>query len=99
MRSDRTEPLAAERALLRSAQVGDEDAFRRLVEGQRTALHAHCYGMLGSLRDAEDALQETMVRAWRGLPRYQGRSSLSTWLHRIATNVCLDAMGRRPEGK
>src|SRR5262245_5256981 len=75
---------------------GEEDAFRRLVEGQRGALYAHCYRMLGSLHDAEDALQETMVRSWRGLPGYEGRSSPSTWLHRIATNVCLDAIGRRP---
>jgi RNA polymerase sigma-70 factor (ECF subfamily) len=74
---------------------GDEEAFRRLVEGQRAALHSHCYRMLGSLHDAEDALQETMLRAWRGLPGYQGRSSPKSWLHRIATNVCIDAIGRR----
>jgi RNA polymerase sigma-70 factor (ECF subfamily) len=89
-------PLTAERMLLHSARRGDEDAFRRLMEGQRAGLHAHCYRMLGSRRDAEDAVQETLVRAWRGLPRYQGRSSLRTWLHQIATNVCLDTRGRRP---
>jgi RNA polymerase sigma-70 factor, ECF subfamily len=96
MRSEGREPLMGERAPLQSAWDGDEDAFRRLVEDQRGALHAHCYRMLGSFRDAEDAFQETMVRAWRGLPRFEGRSSLSAWLHRIATNVCLDAIGRRP---
>ncbi len=78
-----------------AAWKGDEEAFRRLVEGQRTALHSHCYRMLGSLHDADDALQETMLRAWRGLPGYQGRSSPKSWLHRIATNVCIDAIGRR----
>jgi len=81
--------------LLASARGGDQEAFRRLVEGHRAALHSHCYRMLGSFHDAEDALQETMVRSWRGLARYEGRSALSTWLHRIATNVCLDALSRR----
>jgi RNA polymerase sigma-70 factor (ECF subfamily) len=96
MSSRRTGLLTEERALLEAARLGDQDAFRRLVEGQRGALHAQCHRMLGSPRDAEDAVQETMVRAWRGLRRYQGRSSLSTWLRRIATNVCLDAIGWRP---
>jgi RNA polymerase sigma-70 factor, ECF subfamily len=73
----------------------DEEAFRRLVVGQREALHSHCHRMLGTPHDAEDAFQETMLRAWRGLPSYQGRSSLRTWLHRIATNVCIDAIERR----
>jgi len=85
-----------ERTLLDAAVEGDEEAFRRLVQGHRAALHAHCYRILGSLRDAEDAVQETLVRAWRGLPSYQGRSSLGRWLHRIATNVCIDVIGRRP---
>jgi RNA polymerase sigma-70 factor, ECF subfamily len=71
-----------------------DDAFRRLVEDHRSELHAHCYRMLGSLQDAEDALQDTLLRAWSGLPRFAGRSSLRTWLYRIATNVCLDAIGR-----
>ena len=60
-------------------------------------LHAHCYRMLGSLHDADDALQDTLLRAWRGLPGFRGRSSLRTWLYRIATNVCLDAIARRPK--
>jgi RNA polymerase sigma-70 factor, ECF subfamily len=75
----------------------DEGAFRGLVEAQRADLHAHCYRMLGSLHDADDALQDTLLRAWRALPKFRGRSSLRTWLYRIATNVCLDAIARRPK--
>ena len=81
--------------LLDAARTGDEGAFTRLVSERRTELHAHCYRMLGSLQDAEDALQETMLRAWRGLPKFEGRSSLRSWLYRIATNVCLEAIGKR----
>jgi RNA polymerase sigma-70 factor (ECF subfamily) len=73
---------------------GDEEAFQRLIERQRGALHSHCYRMLWSVHDAEDAVQETMLRAWRALPGYQGRSPLKNWLHRIATNVCIDAIHR-----
>jgi RNA polymerase sigma-70 factor (ECF subfamily) len=76
---------------------GEEDAFRSLIEPHRSALHAHCYRMLGSRHDAEDALQNTLLRAWRALPKFRGRSSLRTWLYRIATNVCLDAIARRPK--
>ena len=83
--------------LLDAARGGDEDAFRRIVEEHRSGLHAHCYRMLGSLHDAEDALQEALLRAWRGLPKFQGRSSLRTWLYSIATNACLDAIARRPK--
>jgi RNA polymerase sigma-70 factor, ECF subfamily len=75
---------------------GDEHAFRDLVESHRRELHAHCYRMLGSLHDAEDALQDALLRAWRGLPRFEGRSSPGSWLYRIATNACLDAIARRP---
>ncbi len=82
------------RDLLAAAREGDEDAFRALVEPHRSELHAHCYRMLGSVQDAEDALQETLLRAWRGLPRFEGRSSARRWLHAIATNVCIDAAGR-----
>ena len=74
-----------------------DTAFDDLVEEQRADLHAHCYRMLGSLHDADDALQDTLLRAWRGLPGFRGRSSLRTWLYRIATNVCLDAIARRPK--
>jgi RNA polymerase sigma-70 factor, ECF subfamily len=66
-----------------------------VVDDHRGELHAHCYRMLGSLHDAEDALQETLLRAWRGLPEFGGRSSLRTWLYKIATNVCLDVIARR----
>ena len=87
----------AEQGLLEAAREGNEDAFRRLVEPHRAALHAHCYRMLGSLQDAEDALQETLLHAWRGLARFESRSSTRTWLYRIATNACLDALARRPK--
>jgi RNA polymerase sigma-70 factor (ECF subfamily) len=76
---------------------GDEDAFRSLIEPHCPALHAHCYRMLGSLHDAEDALQNTLLRAWRALPKFRGQSSLRNWLYPIATNVCLDAIARRPK--
>ena len=82
--------------LLTAARAGDENAFAALVEPHRRDLHAHCYRMLGSLQDAEDALQEALLRAWRGLGRFEGRASLRTWLHRIATNACLDLAKRRP---
>ena len=82
--------------LLAAPRGGDEEPFRSLIEPHRLALHAHCYRMLGSLHDADDALQNTLLRAWRALPKFRGRSSARTWLYRIATNVCLDVIaGRR----
>jgi RNA polymerase sigma-70 factor (ECF subfamily) len=73
----------------------DEQAFALLIEPHRRALQLHCYRMLGSLHDADDALQETMLRAWKGSGRYEPRAQLGAWLHTIATNVCLTAIARR----
>jgi RNA polymerase sigma-70 factor, ECF subfamily len=86
-----------ERQLLAAARGGDEEAFNRLVEPHRGALHAHCYRMLGSVHDAEDALQEALLSAWRGLSGFQGRSSLRSWLYAITTNACLRVIERRPK--
>jgi RNA polymerase sigma-70 factor (ECF subfamily) len=79
-------------ALLERARVGDETAFRALTEPHFRELHVHCYRLLGSVQDAEDLVQETLLAAWRGLAEFEGRSSLRAWLYRIATNRCLNAM-------
>ena len=84
-------------ALLARAAGGDEAAFAQLIEPYRAELHAHCYRMLASVHDAEDALQEALLRTWRALSRFQGRSSLRSWLYTIATNTCLDLIGKRPQ--
>jgi RNA polymerase sigma-70 factor (ECF subfamily) len=86
-----------ERVLLAAARGGDEQAYRSLVEPHRAELHAHCYRMLGSVHDAEDALQDALLRAWRGLRGFEGRSSIRAWLYRITTNTCLDVVARRPK--
>lgn len=86
--------------LIERARTGDEDAFGELVDPYRRDLQLHCYRILGSIHDAEDALQETLLAAWQGLSRFEGRSSIRTWLHRIATNRCLNmprAGSRRPK--
>src|SRR5919205_3417939 len=85
--------------LLDRARAGDAEAFAALVAPHRAELQVHCYRMLGSLQDAEDALQETLLAAWLGLAGFEGRSSLRTWLYRIATNRCLNMLrssNRRP---
>jgi RNA polymerase sigma-70 factor (ECF subfamily) len=88
---------AVDPGVLSAARAGDEGAFSLIVEPHRRELHAHCYRMLGSVYDAEDALQETLLRAWRGLPRFEGRSSVRSWLYTIATNSCLTHIARRPK--
>jgi RNA polymerase sigma-70 factor (ECF subfamily) len=88
--------MAAEVTLLDAARRGDEAAFEQLVAPHRAELHAHCYRMLASVQDAEDALQEALLGAWRGLPRFEGRSSLRSWLYTVATNASLRLAERRP---
>src|SRR5262245_53375970 len=88
--------IEKERELIRTAHDGDQNAFRQLVEIHRPELLAHCYRMLGSHDDAEDALQDTLLRAWRGLPAFNSRGAFRGWLYRIASNACLDAIARRP---
>jgi RNA polymerase sigma-70 factor (ECF subfamily) len=86
--------------LLRRVRTGDESAFAELAVGFRAELQLHCYRIVGSVQDAEDLVQETLLAAWRGLERFEGRASLRSWLYRIATNRCLNAVrdrGRRPQ--
>lgn len=85
--------------LISRARDGDDSAFRELTEPFRRELQVHCYRMLGSLQDAEDVLQDTLLSAWQGLDGFEGRASIRTWLYRIATNRCLNArraVSRRP---
>jgi RNA polymerase sigma-70 factor (ECF subfamily) len=85
-----------DRRLLEAALGGDHDAFTRLVDPYRGELHAHCYRMLGSLHDAEDAFQDALLRAWRGLRGFEAGRPLRPWLYRIATNAALDVVAKRP---
>src|SRR3954467_8834636 len=85
--------------LVSRARAGDGDAFRQLVDPYRRELQVHCYRMLGSLQDAEDVIQETLLAAWQGFQGFEGRASLRTWLYRIPTTRCLNArraISRRP---
>ena len=85
--------------LIGQVKAGDEDAFRQLIGPYQGELRLHCYRILGSAQDAEDALQETLLAAWRGLAQFEGRSSVRTWLYRVATSCCLKALrsaSRRP---
>jgi RNA polymerase sigma-70 factor (ECF subfamily) len=95
-KSSRVDTLAeATRDDLASARGGDDAAFSRLVAPLRRELHAHCYRMLGSVQDADDVLQDALLRAWRGLARFEGRSSLRTWLYTVVTRACLDHVKSR----
>jgi RNA polymerase sigma-70 factor (ECF subfamily) len=92
-----TMPSLEERELIAAARANDEDAYRQLVEPHRNELHAHCYRMLGSVHDADDALQDALLRAWRALDRFEGRGALRPWLYKIATNTSLDVINKRPK--
>src|ERR1700744_3438753 len=84
---------------LAGARAGDGEAFRELTDPDRREMQLHCYRMLGSVQDAEDMLQETLLAAWRGLDRFEERASMRAWLYKIATNRCLNSLrdsGRRP---
>jgi RNA polymerase sigma-70 factor (TIGR02960 family) len=97
--ADQREDVAVSTDLISRAQAGDEQAFRQLVGPHRHELHVHWYRMLGSVQDAEDVLQETLLAAWQGLGGFDGRASIRTWLYRIATSRCLNALrsaSRRP---
>jgi RNA polymerase sigma-70 factor (ECF subfamily) len=97
---DVTQARAVTMDLIDRARSGDEEAFGQLVDPFRRELHVHCYRMLGSLHDAEDLMQETLLTAWRSLGGFEGRASVRTWLYRVATSRCLNALRarrRRPQ--
>lgn len=95
-RSEQHTPYIESERLLQAARDGDQDAFAQVMELHRRELLVHCYRMLGSTRDAEDQVQETMLRAWRRLSTFEGRAPFRAWLYKIATNACLDELARRP---
>jgi RNA polymerase sigma factor (sigma-70 family) len=95
-REDRDGGAMTGSELLVAARRGDERAFEELVSEHRRGLYVHCYRMLGSAQDAEDALQESLFSAWRGIATFEGRSSVRTWLYQITTNACLRLISRRP---
>src|SRR3954463_8420338 len=97
MTTAETRGTAHERELLESARGGDESAFGALIQSYRRELHAPCYRLLGWGQGGEGALQEAPLRAWRGLPRFEARSSLRSWLYTIATNTCLNLIAKRPK--
>src|SRR4029078_9640887 len=88
-------PQSDQARQLTAARGGDQDAFRQLTDPYRRELLVHCYRILGSVDDAEDMVQETLLRAWRRLETFEGRASLRSWLYKIATNVTLDALDRQ----
>jgi len=88
-----------ESAVVAAARAGDESAFGGLAERYRRELRVHCYRMLGSFEDSEDLVQETFLRAWRRRETFEGRSTFRAWLYRIATNACLDFLGRQPRAR
>ncbi len=91
----RADPAAVRESDLAAARAGNERAFARLVEPLRSELHAHCYRMLGSVHDADDALQDALLRAWRGIARVRDAAAVRSWLYTISTRVCLDASAAR----
>src|SRR6266705_1934006 len=84
-----------EQSLVAAARLGDRDAFEALVEPRRRELHLHCYRMTGSLTDADDMVQESLLKAWRRIATFEGRAPFRAWLYKIATNTCLNELARR----
>ncbi len=93
--SEASHDLGAERSLVAAARIGDRDAFESLVEPHRRGLHLHCYRMTGSLTDADDMLQESLLKAWRRIDTFENRAPFRAWLYKIATNTCLNELATR----